>query len=107
MVKDALLKLAFRFSSSRFGGWFFTTIWPPVDRLLLRATRGRFSVSGIGVPVLLLTTRGRRSGKLRHVPLLYLPYEEGAEAGRPLQSVVVVGSRGGRESHAGWYYNLQ
>ena len=106
MVKRALLELAFRISSSPFGGWFFTTIWPPVDRVLLRASRGRYSVAGLGVPVLLLTTRGRRSGRLRDVPLLYLPYDATAAADCPLQSVVVVGSRGGGRLTPAWYYNL-
>ena len=102
-----LLKLAFGLASTRLGGWFFTTLWPPVDRVLLRASRGRFSIAGLGVPVLLLSTTGRRTGKTRRVPLLYLPYIEGARAGTPQQPVVVMGSRGGRRAHAGWFHNLQ
>jgi deazaflavin-dependent oxidoreductase (nitroreductase family) len=48
-------------------------------------------------PVLLLTTTGRRSGKRRTNPLLYL------EAGSDL---VVVASKGGAPTHPAWFLNL-
>ena len=50
-----------------------------------------------GAPILLLTTRGRKSGQPRTTPLLYL-----ADGSR----VVVVGSQGGMPSHPLWYRNL-
>ena len=50
-----------------------------------------------GVPTLLLTTRGRRSGKLRRTPLIY---------GRDGDAYVVVGSFGGSPQHPDWYFNL-
>jgi deazaflavin-dependent oxidoreductase (nitroreductase family) len=49
------------------------------------------------VPVLLLTTTGRRSGKERTVPLLYL--RDGVD-------IVVVASTGGLPDHPAWYHNL-
>ena len=49
-------------------------------------------------PVLLLTTRGRRSGKDRTVPLLYLM--DGS-------NVVLVASNGGAVKHPIWWLNLQ
>ena len=49
-------------------------------------------------PVLLLTTTGRKSGKQRTTPLLYV-----AEAGQ----YVVVASVGGAPRHPAWYLNLQ
>ncbi len=48
-------------------------------------------------PVLLLTTRGRKSGKERTVPLLYL---------RDGDRFVVVASQGGLPSNPAWYLNL-
>lgn len=51
-----------------------------------------------GVPVLLLTTIGRKSGKKKTLPLLYL-----ADGDR----VVVVGSQGGLPKHPQWFLNLQ
>ena len=50
------------------------------------------------LPVALLTTRGRKSGKMRTVPLGYI---------RDGNSVVVVGSKVGCSSHAMWFLNLQ
>ncbi len=50
-----------------------------------------------GVPTLLLTTKGKRSGKLRRTALIY---------GRDGDRRVVVASRGGAPEHPLWYQNL-
>lgn len=50
-----------------------------------------------GAPICLLTTTGRRSGRRRTVPLLYVPDGD---------NLVVVASRGGMGSHPAWYLNL-
>lgn len=50
-----------------------------------------------GVPTLLLTTRGRRSKKLRRTALIF---------GRDHGDVVVVASRGGAARHPLWFENL-
>lgn len=51
-----------------------------------------------GVPSLLLTTRGRRTGKLRRSALIY---------GRMGDAYVVVASKGGAPTHPMWYLNLK
>jgi deazaflavin-dependent oxidoreductase (nitroreductase family) len=48
-------------------------------------------------PTLLLTTRGRRSGKLRRTPLIY---------GQDGDRYLVVASAGGAPQHPAWYLNL-
>ena len=50
-----------------------------------------------GVYTLLLTTRGRRSGKLRRTALIY---------GRDGDDYLVVASQGGAPEHPAWYLNL-
>jgi deazaflavin-dependent oxidoreductase (nitroreductase family) len=50
------------------------------------------------VPICLLEHRGRRTGKLRTTPLVYL--RDGAD-------VVVVASQAGRPQHPLWYRNLE
>jgi deazaflavin-dependent oxidoreductase (nitroreductase family) len=50
-----------------------------------------------GVHTLLLTTRGRKTGKLRRTALIY-----GRDEGRYL----VVASQGGARRHPSWYLNL-
>ena len=56
------------------------------------------------LPVLLLTTRGRKSGKRRTVPLCYLPVpsSRGCDPG-----YAIVGSYGGSPISPAWYKNLQ
>jgi deazaflavin-dependent oxidoreductase (nitroreductase family) len=50
-----------------------------------------------GLPTLLLTTRGRKSGKLRRTALIY---------GRDGANYLVVASNGGAARHPNWYLNL-
>lgn len=49
-------------------------------------------------PVLLLTTTGRKTGKERTTPLLYL---------EDRQDLVVVASDGGAKENPAWYLNLK
>ena len=51
----------------------------------------------MGVPSLLLTTRGRRTGSLRRTALMYAE-----DAGR----YILVASNGGSATHPAWYLNL-
>jgi deazaflavin-dependent oxidoreductase (nitroreductase family) len=50
-----------------------------------------------GQPVVIVTTRGARTGKLRKVPLMRVEHE-GAYA--------AIASQGGAPKHPVWYYNL-
>ena len=50
-----------------------------------------------GVPTLLLTTLGRKSGKARLIPLIY---------GEDIGTYIIVGSKGGHALHPSWYENL-
>jgi F420H(2)-dependent quinone reductase len=72
---------------------------------IFRLTRGRVgskyrigSAFPRGIPVCLLTTRGRKTGKLRTGALVYLPDGE---------KVVLIASRVGTPLHPQWYLNLQ
>jgi deazaflavin-dependent oxidoreductase (nitroreductase family) len=70
----------------------------PVDRWLLRRTKGRWSAAGRhGLPSLLLTTTGRKSGEPRTQPLLYAADRD---------AFVVVGSNWGQRHHPAWSANL-
>jgi proline iminopeptidase len=62
-----------------------------------RETGGEVGHIWQGVPTLILTTTGRRSGEERATPLIY-----GEDDGR----YVIVASKGGAPSHPGWYFNL-
>jgi deazaflavin-dependent oxidoreductase (nitroreductase family) len=63
-----------------------------------RATGGKVGGRLLGSPVLLLTTTGRKSGRPRTIPLLYLPDGE---------NLVVVASNGGTAGDPAWWLNLE
>ena len=62
-------------------------------------TGGRVGWSAAGMPVLELTTIGRKSGKPRSV-MLPSPVQDG-------ETWVVVASRGGDDHHPAWFLNLR
>lgn len=67
-------------------------------RALLKISGGHLGWRAGGMPVVELTTMGRKSGLPRSV-MLTSPVQEGS-------TVVVVASRGGDERHPAWYLNL-
>jgi deazaflavin-dependent oxidoreductase (nitroreductase family) len=62
-----------------------------------RETGGEVGHIWNGVPTLLLSTTGRRSGEERTTPLIY---------GQNGDAYVVVASKGGHPTHPAWYLNL-
>ncbi|GAB4114047.1 MAG: nitroreductase/quinone reductase family protein [Roseiflexaceae bacterium] len=83
--------------ATRFGGWFMTRVAPPIDRVLFRLTRGRLRIS-LGLPSLILTTIGAKSGEPRTTPLVYLPDR---------RRIILIASNGGNPNNPAWYYNLK
>lgn len=65
-------------------------------RVIYEASDGRLGAS-LGLPMLLLTVTGRKSGEPRTTPLVY--FEDGG-------SYVVVGSDGGARRDPQWWKNL-
>jgi deazaflavin-dependent oxidoreductase (nitroreductase family) len=68
-------------------------------RAMLRVTCGRVGHEVVGMPVLELITKGRRSGMPRAV-MLTSPVQDG-------DAYVVVASRGGDDRHPAWFLNLR
>jgi deazaflavin-dependent oxidoreductase (nitroreductase family) len=60
-------------------------------------TDGRKGHRWRGLPTLLLTTRGRKSGRLRRTALIY---------GQDGKNYLLVASNGGSLAHPNWYLNL-
>ncbi len=70
-----------------------------VHRVILGITRGRVGWRVGSMPVLELTTIGRKSGVSRSV-MLTSPLQEN-------NAIVIVASRGGDDFHPAWFLNLR
>ncbi len=68
-------------------------------RAVVKLTGGRFGWKAGGMPVVELTTTGRKSGTPRTV-MLTSPVQDG-------ERIVVVASRGGDPQHPAWFLNLR
>ena len=80
--------------------WLYARILPPIDRFVSRTTGRTMTVVGLvsGLPVLLLTTTGARTGAQRTQPVLYLRAGDG---------FVLIASNWGQPHNPSWYYNLR
>lgn len=77
----------------------FSRVFTHVERRLARA--GRTTVGGWvagRVPVLLLTTTGRRSGARHTIPLLFHRLADG--------SLLLIAANGAADWHPDWFHNL-
>ena len=70
-----------------------------IHRVVLKLSFGKLGWNASNMPVLELTTVGRKSGQPRSV-MLTSPYQEG-------DTVVIVASRGGDDTHPAWFLNLR
>jgi deazaflavin-dependent oxidoreductase (nitroreductase family) len=65
---------------------------------LYRGTRGLIGGNLLGIQMLLLTTRGRKTGLRRTLPLAYVEFKG---------DFIVVASNGGSDVSPAWWLNLQ
>ena len=76
-----------------------------LHRALLRLSGGRRGGRLGSMPVIELTTVGRRSGEPRSA-ILTVPVREPMPEGRSGERLVVIASRGGDDLQPAWYLNL-
>jgi deazaflavin-dependent oxidoreductase (nitroreductase family) len=97
---NSFQKVLRRFASSGPGSWLFARIMHRIDRPVHRLTRGRYTFASVvsGIPVVMLTTTGAKSGQSRTVPVLGIPTE---------CEVAIIASNFGQYRHPGWYHNLR
>jgi deazaflavin-dependent oxidoreductase (nitroreductase family) len=69
-----------------------------IHQPVFRLSKGKIAGRGAGMPMVALTTTGRKSGRRRTV-MLSSPLVEG-------DAVVLVASRGGDDRHPDWFHNL-
>jgi F420H(2)-dependent quinone reductase len=56
------------------------------------------TLADTGLPVVIVTTQGNKSGKVRKTPLMRVEHDG---------EYVLIASKGGAPSHPVWYYNLK
>ena len=97
---NAIQRLLRRLAASGPGSWLFARILHHIDRPVYRLTGGRHTFATLvsGLPVVMLTTTGARSGLPRTVPVLGLPTADG---------IAVIASNYGQARHPAWYHNLR
>ncbi|MEU5656670.1 nitroreductase family deazaflavin-dependent oxidoreductase [Streptomyces sp. NPDC047737] len=73
------------------------TTWVREQVELIESSGGTQGTTLRGMPVILLTTRGAKSGKIRKTPLMRVEHDG---------EYAVVASLGGAPKHPVWYYNV-
>jgi deazaflavin-dependent oxidoreductase (nitroreductase family) len=89
-----------RFAATTPGSWLFARTLQRSDRIVYGLTGGRTTLAAVlsGLPVVMLTSTGAKSGREITIPLL--GFEEG-------DAVILIGSNFGRPDHPAWYHNLR
>jgi deazaflavin-dependent oxidoreductase (nitroreductase family) len=97
---NLLQRIMQRVGSTRVGGWFFQRTLYRLDRPLYRWSNGRITVPGVlaGLPVVIMTTTGARSGEPRSMPVAGIPFGS---------DVAVIGSNYGQPRTPAWVINLE
>jgi deazaflavin-dependent oxidoreductase (nitroreductase family) len=96
----AFRRLVRRTAATRPMTWVYIRIQQPIDHVINRLTWGRTTASELlsGIPVVMLTTTGARTGKPRIVPVVGI-----ADGDR----LAVIASNYGRPGNPGWCHNLR
>jgi len=97
-IRVRLAGLFSRLMRTSFARRVFVPHMAPVQLWLYRRTGGRFQLSSLLLPSLVLVTTGAKSGLRRETPLMCLP--------RPDGSYLVAGSNWGQAHHPAWSANL-
>ena len=99
-AQNTLQRLVVKLASTRVVSAVMPTLLPPADRLTLRMTSGRATLSSVlsGLPPVWITTTGARTGMSRTVPLIAFP--TGGD-------LALLGSSFGRHKTPAWVHNIE
>jgi deazaflavin-dependent oxidoreductase (nitroreductase family) len=88
------------FAATRGGAWLFAKTLAPTDRLLSKTSKGRITVPELvaRLPVLVLTSTGRKSGQARQTHLIAVPFGD---------TLAVLGTNFGQADTPAWVFNLE
>jgi deazaflavin-dependent oxidoreductase (nitroreductase family) len=92
-----------KIASTSTGAWLLSRTLHQSDWIFLKLSKGRMTLSSIltGVPVVVLTTTGARSGLPRTLPLLCIRATGNSD------QLAVIASNWGQRHHPSWYFNLK
>ena len=98
-----LQRLIRKFAASLPGTRLFSRSLSKIDNLTLKASHGKLTSTSLlaGLPVILLTTTGAKSGQPRSLPLVSI-----LDPDTPSQ-MALIASNFGNQHHPAWYYNLK
>ncbi len=96
---NALQRALQRVGATRPGSWLFQRTLYRIDRPLHRWSSGRITLPGlvVGLPVVMLTTTGARSGLPRTMPVAAIPW--GAD-------IAILGTNYAQPRSPAWVHNL-
>jgi deazaflavin-dependent oxidoreductase (nitroreductase family) len=97
---NVIQRLNHNVSTSRVGAKLFSLTFHHIDRPILQASKGRYALSAwlTGLPIVVLTTTGAKSGQARAIPLIAIP--DGDRA-------ILIASNWGGPHYPAWYHNLR
>ena len=80
--------------------WLFSHTLHHLDRAVFKVSNGRSTAASIltGLPIIILTTTGAKSGKVRITPLIATPHGD---------DLILIASYYGSKRHPSWYHNLK
>ncbi len=89
-----------RIAASHIGAQLFSLSLHHIDRFFFKISGGRYSIARVltGLPIVLVTTRGARTGMARQVPLVGFPFDE---------KIILIASNWGHANYPAWYFNLR
>jgi deazaflavin-dependent oxidoreductase (nitroreductase family) len=92
-----------RLAASPPGAWLLARSMHHLDRICLKLSGGRVSMTSLftGLPVVILTTTGAKSGLPRTLPLLGIRDE------RDPTAFALIASNWGQRHYPAWYFNLR
>ena len=92
-----------KIASSRPGAWFTSGTLHHFDHIFLKLTGGRSTMTSLvaGLPVVILTTTGAKSGLPRTLPLLCIRDEQDPT------TFALIASNWGQAHYPAWYFNLK
>lgn len=97
---NAFQRVVQAFASTRLGAWTFSRTLRHLDAVITRLSGGRTSAPRLlaGLPVLRVTTTGRKSGQQRATFLISIPVDD---------TLALLGTNFGQPSTPAWVLNLE